>query len=188
MRSAESQGNLSGTITGWMDVRLTDFGRKQSFMLNQVYEQHQFDHVHCSDLRRCVDTAFYTLGFPSDDDTLIRKSRSLREMNFGAQEGLHYDGLSQEEKAKLSDPAYQAPNGENWADVRLRAVDYFGTLAKGSHLVFTHGGLITSYLYKAGVTQMPNNCSFLGVHLADQGGEFRELAFQWDFPYIEEDI
>ena len=28
IRSAESQGNLSGTITGWMDVRLTDFGRK----------------------------------------------------------------------------------------------------------------------------------------------------------------
>lgn len=72
--------------------------------------------------------------------------------------------------------------------MRLRAVDYFGTLAKGSHLIFTHGGLITSYLYKAGVTQMPNNCSFLGVHLVDQGGEFRELAFQWEFPYIEEDI
>jgi hypothetical protein len=28
VRSAESQGNLSGTITGWMDVKLTDFGRK----------------------------------------------------------------------------------------------------------------------------------------------------------------
>lgn len=41
VRSAESQGNLSGTITGWMDVRLTDFGRKQSFMLNQVYEEFQ---------------------------------------------------------------------------------------------------------------------------------------------------
>lgn len=116
VRSAESQGNLSGTITGWMDVRLTDFGRKQSFMLNQVYEefQGQFDHVHCSDLRRCQDSAFYALGFPSDDDTLIRKTKALREMHFGAQEGLHYDGLSPDEKAKLSDPHYQAPNGENW--------------------------------------------------------------------------
>ena len=28
VRNAESQGNLAGTITGWMDVHLTDFGRK----------------------------------------------------------------------------------------------------------------------------------------------------------------
>ena len=39
VRSAESQGNLSGTITGWMDVRLSDFGRKQAFVQNQVYEE-----------------------------------------------------------------------------------------------------------------------------------------------------
>ena len=35
-------------------------------------------------------------------------------MNFGAQEGLHYDNLSAEEKAKLSDPNFQAPEGESW--------------------------------------------------------------------------
>ena len=40
VRSAESQGNLSGTITGWTDVRLTDFGRKQSFLVNQIYEEY----------------------------------------------------------------------------------------------------------------------------------------------------
>ena len=116
VRSAESQGNLSGTITGWMDVRLTDFGRKQSFLVNQVYEdlQSQITSVHSSDLKRCKDTAFYALGFPSNDDTLIKTSKNLREMNFGAQEGLHYDNLSAEEKAKLSDPNFQAPEGESW--------------------------------------------------------------------------
>ncbi len=34
VRSAESQGNLSGTVTGWMDVRLSDYGRKQAFAIN----------------------------------------------------------------------------------------------------------------------------------------------------------
>lgn len=34
VRNAESQGNLAGTITGWMDVGLSDFGRKQAFVLN----------------------------------------------------------------------------------------------------------------------------------------------------------
>ena len=102
-------------------------------------------------MKRCKDTAFYALGFPSDDDTLINTSKSLREMNFGAQEGLHYDNLSPEEKSKLSDPNFQAPNGESWPQVRSRAIDYFSTLSKGNHLIFTHGGLITSYLYTAGL-------------------------------------
>jgi hypothetical protein len=39
---------------------------------------------------------------------------------------------------------------------------------------------------------MPNNCSFVGVHLKDGRGEdlgeFKDLAFVWEFPYIEEDI
>ena len=97
-------------------MRLTDFGRKQSFLVNQVYEdfQSQITTVHSSDLKRCKDTAFYALGFPSNDDTLIKTSKNLREMNFGAQEGLHYDNLSAEEKAKLSDPNFQAPEGESW--------------------------------------------------------------------------
>ena len=52
VRNCESQGNLAGTITGWMDVQLSDFGRKQAFLLNQVYVdvEDSFDHVHSSDL------------------------------------------------------------------------------------------------------------------------------------------
>ena len=52
VRNCESQGNLAGTITGWMDVQLSDFGRKQAFLLNQVYEgfEDSFDEVHSSDL------------------------------------------------------------------------------------------------------------------------------------------
>jgi len=34
VRNAESQGNLAGTVTGWMDVPLSDFGRKQAFLLS----------------------------------------------------------------------------------------------------------------------------------------------------------
>ncbi len=75
--------------------------------------------------------------------------------------------MSAENKASFSKPDYQAPGGENWPQVRERATSYFRTLGQGNHLVFTHGGLITSYLYNAGVHTMPNNCSFVGVHLKD---------------------
>eukprot|EP00347_Sterkiella_histriomuscorum_P013107 403365991 len=193
VRSAESQGNLSGTITGWMDVRLSDFGRKQAFRISDVLVKHQqqFASIHSSDLQRCMDTAFYGLAFTSDSE-LIKNSPKLREMNFGAHEGLHYDGLSKEEKVKLSDPEYQAPNGESWPQVKQRATEYFSTFGVGNHLVFTHGGLITSYLHHAGVTQMPNNCSFVGLSLQNDKskdlGALKELEFVWEFPNIEEDI
>ncbi|CDW71482.1 phosphoglycerate mutase [Stylonychia lemnae] len=193
VRSAESQGNLSGTITGWMDVRLSDFGRKQAFTLNSVLSKYQdhFRTIHSSDLQRCSDTAFYALGFPSDEE-IIKQVSALRELNFGAHEGLHYDGLSQEEKQKLSDPLYQAPQGESWPQVKERAARYFGQLNTGNHLIFTHGGVITSYLYDQGITEMPNNCSVLGLTLAEQNqkdlAELKQLDFVWNFPHLDEDI
>ena len=107
VRNAESQGNLAGTITGWMDVQLSDFGRKQAFLLNQVYEEHasSFDKVHSSDLKRSIDTSFYALAFPSEEDLIIR-SHLLRELNFGENEGLHYDNLSETEKQRFSSPEF----------------------------------------------------------------------------------
>ena len=38
VRCCESQGNLAGTISGWTDTRLTDYGRRQAFTLNSIYE------------------------------------------------------------------------------------------------------------------------------------------------------
>ena len=64
-----------------------------------------FDQVHSSDLQRATDTAFYAMGFPSSEKYLT-ESRNLREMNFGDNEGLHFDGLPQEEKEKYSDLDY----------------------------------------------------------------------------------
>ena len=107
IRSAENQGNLSGTICGWTDMKLTDYGRRQAFMLNQVLEENlgQFHEIHSSDLQRCIDTSFYALGFPSKND-FSNQTNMLREMNFGTQEGLHFDGLSKAEKEKISSPDF----------------------------------------------------------------------------------
>ena len=53
VRSCESQGNLAGTITGWMNVELTDFGRKQAFHLSSVFTEFEYKQMHSSDLNRC---------------------------------------------------------------------------------------------------------------------------------------
>ena len=84
-------------------------------MLSQVCEANlsMINHVHSSDLQRSVDTAFYALGFPANEE-LIKQSADLREMHFGDSEGLHFDGLSTKEKMEISSPDYHAPGGESW--------------------------------------------------------------------------
>ena len=48
IRNAESAGNLSGSLNGWMDFKLTDYGRKQAFALNEVLIdfEDKFDQFH----------------------------------------------------------------------------------------------------------------------------------------------
>lgn len=43
---------------------------------------------------------------------------------------------------------YQAPNGENWDDVQNRANEFFKEkyLSNGTHLVFTHGVYMDTYI------------------------------------------
>ena len=193
IRSCENQGNLSGTLNGWTDARLTDFGRKQAFMLSEVMQEFKisgssphFDQVHASDLTRAKDSSFYALGFPSNENYL-QQSQMLRELDFGEKDGLHYDGLSQEEKAEFSKPDFHAPGGESWVMLRQRVEAYFSTLGKGNHLVFTHGGPIVTVLQDHGLDLIPNNGSIFGVSLG-QDGAVQHLDFEWHFPHIPEEI
>ena len=126
IRSCENQGNLSGTICGWTDMKLTDHGRRQAFLLNSVYEsnKHLIHRVYSSDLQRCIDTAFYTMGFPSKENAFVQ-SKLLREMNFGETEGLHYDGLTSDQKDDINSPDYHAPNGESYLQVKERVQSLF---------------------------------------------------------------
>lgn len=164
---------------------LSDFGRKQAFKLSECLADIDYDQVHCSDLIRSVDTTFYALAFPGGDD--INQTRQLRELNFGEHEGLHFDNLPSADKARFADPEFRASGGESWPEVRLRAQTFFSGLNRGTHLCFTHGGLITTYLHQHGVEEMPPNGSVLGVTLAEDGSA-ESLEFNWEFPYIEEDI
>ena len=184
VRNAESQGNLAGTITGWMDCPLTDFGRKQAFKLSSVLANTRFNEVYSSDLRRSQDTCFYGLAFESEN---VMHTPLLREINFGMHEGLHFDNLPDSEKARFADPDFQAVEGESWKDVGKRTQDFMKKLNKGTHLCFTHGGLITNYLQAHGFTEMPPNCSVIGIEV-NEIGQAEKLEFHWEFPYVEEDI
>lgn len=180
LRHGQSLGNHSGSIVGWTDSKLSVKGREQSNQLFRAFFPHldKFTGLHSSDLSRCKDTLNLALGFPNRQ---VVYSQKLRELNFGDDEGVHFDSLPPEEKAKVNTLSYCAPNGENWVQVKQRAMEYLGGLQEGQHLVCTHGGLMCSLTYDLGVKYVVSNCSVISVELCPSKLELCGVNFVWEF-------
>lgn len=65
----------------------------------------------------------------------------LRELNFGDHQNKVYSADNKSIYETLFTLKYQAPNGENWNDVRNRIMKYLRSQIhnKGVYLIFTHG-------------------------------------------------
>ena len=83
-------------------------------------------------------------------------------------EGVHFDSLPAQEKAVVNSLSYQAPNGENWKEARLRATEYLKELKEGHHLIATHGGLMCALTYALGVKHVVPNCSLISVEMCSK--------------------
>lgn len=144
----------------------------------------KFDGIYSSDLSRCIDTANISLGFKKEK-SIIQDVR-LRERNFGKDEGVHYDSLTQEHKDQFEDFNYRPEGGETWEDVRNRSHDFFqGLKSPGNYLVFTHGGLICVNTFPFGKTDVIPNGSCVAFELDGQSKP-ANILFSWDLPEIEE--
>jgi broad specificity phosphatase PhoE len=192
IRSCENIGSLSGCISGWLDVKLSDYGRKQAKHLSLEYFIHlkNFQNVHTSDLTRSKNTAEICLAY--DDNIKLITSKNLREVYYGKQEGLFFDGLSKEEKAQINKQDYKFEDGESWLDVKFRALRFMIEVEKNDlNLIFTHGGFIANLLYSSGVKQILPSGSIVFLTLNDynietlkQLGESYEND-KWDKDHIK---
>ena len=100
-------------------------------------------------------------------------------MDFGEKDGLHFDGLTDAEKAEFSHPDYHAPGGESWHLVRQRVEKYIKNITPpGNHLIFTHGGPIATILQDHGVEELPNSGSIFCVDF-EEDGQVKDLLYEW---------
>lgn len=101
VRHAQSLGNHAGSIVGWTDSKLSVKGRQDASKLFRGLHLNikKFSHYHCSDLSRCQDTFNICSGFAGINPVLSNK---LRQLNFGDQEGVHYDSMPEERKRIIS--------------------------------------------------------------------------------------
>mmetsp|Transcript_4802 Transcript_4802/g.8959 ORF Transcript_4802/g.8959 Transcript_4802/m.8959 type:complete len:225 (+) Transcript_4802:170-844(+) len=182
VRHGESLANLAGVITGWSDVKLTEYGRKQAAALHEGLHMHlpRFSHIYSSDLQRCKETLAYSTlwAWPYTTD------ERLREMHFGDEEGEHFDSMPEDRKAQFNQMTYVAPNGEGWLMVRRRVHAFFKEKMKepGVYICYTHGGLMCSLTYELGLKEVVSNCSVVGLQL--DNGVPSKMEFKWEFPEL----
>ena len=145
VRHGETEWSVAGRLNGWRDVPLNERGRAQARGLSDRLRGHAFVGTWSSDLRRASETARLAFGEPTVD-------RRLRELDFGALEGLTWDELDEPtQDALISFDDFAAPGVESVPAFRARVTEFVGGLEAGDHLVVTHGGVIRLLLRDAGL-------------------------------------
>ena len=136
MRHGETPASLNRRLAGWEDVPLTERGEEQAAALRPVLEGERFEGVWSSDLQRAARTARAGLGRAAPDPR-------LREMSFGALEGVPYETLEPRwQQALARFEGFAPPGGETFDELRARVLSFVDALPPGRHLVFTHGGVV----------------------------------------------
>ena len=93
IRHGETEWNKTGRFQGHSDVPLSAEGRAQAAALGRNLALDHVDAIYASDLTRAMETAAplaKRFGFEVISDPL------LRELNFGAWEGRHFDDVNAE--------------------------------------------------------------------------------------------
>ncbi len=152
IRHGETDWNLQGRIQGTTDVPLNDTGRQQARAVGRYLADRQdFERMYTSGLTRAAATG--EIIAEHVDTPMVRDDR-LREMDFGAWEGLTADELEKEFPSALrrvrSDPVNTPrPGGESTAEACDRILECMEDIAEETDqrcLVVSHGGVLRALI------------------------------------------
>lgn len=144
VRHGESETNLAKRWTGWLDVALTEKGKKDAEIAREFLSGISFDKVYSSDLCRAEDTAKIALPGCS-----YEKSSLLREICLGSLEGKPISS----DLIKVGDGAakngYASFGGESREDLQKRVTSFMEILEGlecDTVAVFSHAGWLRTML------------------------------------------
>ena len=159
IRHAEAEGNLYRRVHGWYNSRITENGYRQIAALEERFRTISIDAVYASDLFRTMTTA---RGVYVPKGLELRTDPGLREMNLGDWEDLTFGEVrhhwpEEMERFNRSDPAWKAPNGEDFHQMGDRIEGTVRRIAQ-THpnqtiALFSHGMVIRQLI--ARVKEVP---------------------------------
>jgi len=90
LRHGQSQWNLENRFTGWVDVDLTELGRREARAAGELMRDEGlvFDQAHTSVLKRAVCSQNLALEVMDQQWVPVRKDWRLNERHYGALQGL----------------------------------------------------------------------------------------------------
>ena len=132
VRHGVTDWNQEGRWQGHQDIPLGELGRRQAEQLAVRLQAETIDAVYTSDLARARDTALLAVA---DREIPVEEAAMLREMSFGAWEGLRYDQIATHFPSNwdswVRDPvATPTTKGESLAQLRERLTAFYESVAE----------------------------------------------------------
>jgi alpha-ribazole phosphatase len=132
VRHGVTAWNQDSRYQGHQDVPLGDLGRQQAQRLAVRLRSERIDAAYSSDLVRASETASIVL---EGRDIDINTTPQLREMSFGAWEGLRHDEIGHQYPAEWGawtkdTVATSPPGGESLQQLRERLMAFYGATIK----------------------------------------------------------
>ncbi len=170
IRHGESQWNLENRFTGWVDVPLTDKGRREARDAGEKIKSIPIDYGYTSVLYRAIETHILVLTAAGQLDRVPTFfNKALNERHYGALQGLNKAETAKkygEEQVKIWRRSYDIPppadktelnpDGytESLKDTAARAIPYFEQeifpkVVSGKNvLVSAHGNSLRAIVMK----------------------------------------
>jgi len=155
VRHGESQWNLENRFTGWVDVPLTDTGRREAARAGELLMGTPFDIAYSSVLLRANETLEIILRGVGQTDLPVVRDEALNERHYGELQGLNKAETAKkygDEQVHIWRRSYDVPppGGESLKDTAARTLPYYdraiaAQVAAGKNvLVVAHGNSLRS--------------------------------------------
>jgi alpha-ribazole phosphatase len=162
IRHAEPDESARGRSYGRLDIPLSAAGRAQAAEIAETLGKARLDAIFASPLRRAIDTA---APLAEARVLMVSTHDGLRELDFGALEGLTFDEIAREHpelyERWMTDPTEtRFPDGESFAELRERALGAAAEI-RSQHeraAIVAHGGVTRAIL--ADALEMPARAIF----------------------------
>ena len=129
-RHGESQWNSENRFTGWIDIGLTEKGKKEAYEAGKLFRGIPIDFGFTSVLIRAIDTLTEALRGADQELVPIIKDAALNERMYGDLQGLNKAETIEKfgaDQVKIWRRSYDVapPNGESLKDTAARTLPYF---------------------------------------------------------------
>ena len=147
IRHGQSEGNIRGVFSGWLQHNLTEKGREDARRAGRIISKVKFDKVYSSDLNRAIETAKIAISYCDCEPTPL-----IKETNVGIIGDMRYEEAEAKYGHLYKKPGgfdYGEIGGESFADIDKRVKEFLDIVSLSQHeniAAFCHGGTMRSFL------------------------------------------